>query len=82
MANHVVQFPQVWHCRLLLGSRGKQSGGVLKQLRFPLRDLVGMNVEPFCKRGKHLVALEGGDRHLRRERGCVVAAGSSHGFCS
>ena len=82
LPNLGVQFLQVRRRGLFLRGRGKHPGSVFQQLRLPLRDLVGMNVEPFRKRGKGFIALEGGDRHLRLERGCVVTAGSSHGFCS
>src|SRR5450830_120847 len=52
-------------------------GSPFKQLRFPLCDLIGMDVEllrQFCQR---LIALDGGQSHLRLEYRCVVPARSS-----
>jgi hypothetical protein len=47
---------------------------VFKQLRLPLRDVIGMNVEAFCELRDRHVASDGGDCHLRLKRRRVVPA--------
>ena len=71
-----MQVLQVGTCRLLIGGRSEDARDVLRQLRFPLRDLVQMNVKLLGKFGQCLVALEGGNCHLGLG-GCMVTAESS-----
>src|SRR4051812_11152965 len=47
------------------------------KLRFPRRDLIGMNVELFGKLRQCPIALDGSKRHLGLERWCVVPAWSA-----
>src|SRR4051794_4230234 len=54
--------------------RAKQPGCPVEQLRLPLGDLVGMNVELLCQLGQRLLALDGGQSHLRLESRGVVPA--------
>ena len=73
-----VKIFQVRASRLFLGGRCKYANRILQQLLLPLRNLVRMNVKLFRQGGKGLIAFEGGYRHFRLERGCVITAGSSH----
>jgi hypothetical protein len=52
-------------------------GRAFKQLGFPLRDLVGVNVELLRQLGQRLLALQGGQGHLRLECRRVVPTRSS-----
>jgi hypothetical protein len=53
-------------------------GSPLEQLRFPLNEGVGMNVEALRQLGDGLIAFDGRDRHLRLEGRCVVATETLH----
>src|SRR4051812_10171941 len=55
-------------------------GCPVEKLRLPLGDLVGMNVELLRQLGQRLLALDGGQSHLRLESRCVVPTWSS-GHC-
>src|SRR5262249_10073442 len=44
------------------------------KLQFPLRDLVGVNVEMLIQLGYRVLAPNGGQRHLRRKGRCVGPA--------
>src|SRR6202521_1827876 len=59
-------------------------GSAALKLRFPCRDLIGVNVEMLRQLGDCAVVLDGGQSHLRLEgRGVVPAGSSAHGFsCS
>jgi hypothetical protein len=77
-----MQYRQI-HCRPLTVAaaiRSKNPGCPVEKLRFPLRDLVGMNVELLRQLGQRLFALDGSQSHLRLESRCVVPARSS-GHC-
>src|SRR5919107_3035551 len=70
-----------WTLTVAAALRAKQPGCPVEQLRLPLGDLVGVNVELLCQLGQRLVASDGGQSHLRLEGRCVVPAWSScHGF--
>src|SRR5688572_27313580 len=59
--------------------RAEQPGCPVEKL--PLGNLVGMNVELLCQLGQRLLALDGGQSHLRLESRCVVPTWSSrHGL--
>src|SRR4051794_27926020 len=69
------------HLAVAATLRAKQSGCPVEKLRLPLGDLVGVNVELLCQLGQRLLALDGGQSHLRLESRCVVPTWSScHGF--
>ena len=51
----------------LLGGGREYVAGALEELRLPLRDLLGVDIEALRKLRERLVALDGGQRHLRFE---------------
>jgi hypothetical protein len=55
----------------------ENAGCPLKQLRFPLRDLIGMNIKSLSNFDQGLVAFDRGDGNLRFEGRRVVPARSS-----
>src|SRR3954447_5336568 len=55
----------------------KHPGCPVEKLRLPLSNLVGMNVELLSQLGQRLLALDGGQSHLRLESRCVVPTWSS-----
>src|SRR3954465_11637900 len=69
---------QVRHRTLTVAAtvRSKHPGCPVKKLCLPLGDLVRVNVELLSKLGQRLVALYGGQSHLRLEGRCVVPAWS------
>ena len=57
------------------------AGRALEQLALPVRDLVGVHIEQLRQLRQRLLALDGGQRHLRLEGRCVVPARSfAHGL--
>ena len=70
--------------KALFGSRhsGQKQVGRGVQLRARLRDLVRMHVELLGHLGQHLLALYGGQSHLRLGSRCVVPAWSSRHYLS
>ena len=57
---------------------GAEDGNsAVKQLRFPLRDLVRVNIELLRQFAQRLVPLDGGQSHLRLECRCMIPARSS-----
>src|SRR3954470_467806 len=63
--------------RLRLGGRPEHPGSPFEQQRLPGRDLVRMNVELLRQFGQRLLALDGGQSHLRLESRAVIPARSS-----
>src|SRR3974390_1436195 len=55
----------------------KHPGSPFQKLRFPLRDLIGMDVKLLRQLGQCQLALDGGQSHPRLECRCVVPARSS-----
>src|SRR5713101_2752521 len=64
--------------------RSENIGGAALKLRFPSRNLIGVDVEMLGQLGYRPIALDGCQRHLRLEgRGVVPARSSVHGLsCS
>src|SRR4051812_49203218 len=60
-----------------LGCRPEYRGSPFEQQRLPGRDLVRMNVELLRQFGQRLLALDGGQSHLRLESRAVIPARSS-----
>src|SRR4051794_20028019 len=60
-----------------LGCRPEYRGSSFEQQRLPGRDLVRMDIELLRKLGQHLLALDGGQSHLRLESRAVIPARSS-----
>ena len=58
------------------GGRGLRVSGPLEQLRFPLHDLVRMNVKALRLLGQLCIALHSGERHLGLEPGTAIMAAS------
>src|SRR5690606_33997397 len=73
-----------WPCRFRLVLITENAGRPLKELVFPLLNLVGMHVELLGQFHQCLLASNGGKRHLCLESRAVVPAWSSrHGIsCS
>jgi len=63
---------------LLFGFAAKNIGGGFQQLLFPVRDLVGMNIELFSQLGQCPVAPDRRQGHFGLEARCVIPSGSSH----
>ena len=61
---------------LALVLRRKRPAAPSSKLAFPLRDLVRMDIELLRQFGQRLLALDGGQSHLRLEGRCVVPAGA------
>ena len=55
----------------------KDARGTFQELRAPLRDLVGVNIELLRQLSQRPLALDGRQRHLRLEGRAVVPARSS-----
>ena len=71
------------HRRGLSGSRARAEnpGSAILQLCLPGDDLRRMHVKQLGQLGQRLLALDGGQRHLRLEAGAVGPAGSlRHGL--
>jgi len=64
-------------CRSAAATGTKNIGSTALKLRLPRCDLIGVDVELFCKFGQCSVALDRGNRNLRLEGRCVVPARSS-----
>ena len=62
---------QVLHARslgaTLLGGRGKYVSGTLEKLGFPLRDLLGVDIEALRELRERQIAFEGSQGNLRFE---------------
>jgi len=70
-------------CRLLGRRAGPEhSGGTLKQMRLPRRDLVRVDVIQVRQLSQRLLALDGRQRHLRLEGRVVVPACTLRYSCS
>src|ERR1044072_7563218 len=67
-----MQSLQVDHRFTASGSAIEHTGGALQKLRFPLRNLVRMNVEALRKVRQRHLALQRRQRHSRLENRCVV----------
>src|SRR3954453_18504536 len=66
-----------WRARLGPGFRPEHPGSSFEKQRLPGRDLVRVDVELLRQLGQRLLALEGGQSHLRLESRAVVPARSS-----
>src|SRR3954451_16197668 len=66
-----------WCARLGPGFRPEHPGSSFEKQPLPGRDLVRVDVELLRQFGQHLLALDGGQSHLRLESRAVVPAWSS-----
>jgi len=64
-----------WTGRFGLGFIAENACGPLKELVFPLLDLIGMNVELLGQLHQRLFASDGSERHLRLTWGVACQVG-------
>src|ERR1035438_8752434 len=65
-----------WRGRFGVSLTSEYPGSPFEQLRLPLGDLVGMDIELLHQFGKRLLALDRGQSHFRLEGRCMVPAWS------
>jgi hypothetical protein len=65
-----------------LTRRGEQTHRALQELRLPLRDLVGVDIKLLHEFRERSIVLQGRERHLGFEGGCVISSRAFHDLLS